>query len=88
MKRWIKRFSFIILCFLCLFTLYSYNIIAAPETNSVVIEFNNTDTSYDSNYFTVTLSSNLVDGKLTTGNTITVTSETVDLTEYYISSIK
>ena len=88
MKRWIKRFSFIILCFLCLFTLYSYNIIAAPETNSVVIEFNNTDTSYDSNYFTVTLSSNLVDGKLTTGNTITVASKTVDLTNYYISSIK
>lgn len=100
MKRWIKRISFMILCFLCLFTLYSYNTVIALETNTVTITFDNNNTIYDSEYFTVSLDRKLEGGKLTVGDTsdgnvdndennfITVTSKTVAAKKYYISSIK
>ena len=84
MKRWIKRISFMILCFMTIFTIYSYTVKVTAAEGTETIVFTGTNKSYSSSNFTVSFNENRTDGSLLTNDVVTITA----LNNVYISSIK
>lgn len=85
MKRWIKRISFMILCFMTIFTIYSHTVkVTAAEGTETIVFTGTTNKTYSSSNFTVSFNENRTDGSLFTDDVVTITA----LNNVYISSIK